>query len=67
LNLNEKSERDTHVVGHRRVVPLSASQRLGRLLQNLVVLFGKQSKQTAGDTEREREGGKGVRAVTTDE
>lgn len=45
----------THIVGQGCVVTLSASQRLRRLLQNLVVLFGKQSKQTAqGERHRER-------------
>lgn len=42
----------THVVGQGCVVALPASQRLRRLLQNLVVLLGKQSKQAA---QRERE------------
>lgn len=45
----------THIVGQGCVVILSASQRLRRLLQNLVVLFGKQSKQTVqGERDRER-------------
>lgn len=45
----------THIVGQGCVVTLSASQRLRRLLQNLVVLFGEQSKQTAqGERHRER-------------
>lgn len=45
----------THIVGQGCVVTLSASQRLRRLLQNLVVLFGKQSKQAAqGERHRER-------------
>lgn len=54
----------THVVGQGCVVALSALQRLRCLLQNLVVLLGKQSKQAAQtereekserDTEREKE------------
>lgn len=50
----------THVVGQGCVVALPASQRLRRLLQNLVVLLGKQSKQAA---QRERERGNRVRAA----
>lgn len=46
----------THIVRQRCAVSLSASQRLCCLLQNLVVLFGKQSKQAAGETDREKEG-----------
>lgn len=47
--------RVTHIVRQGCVVSLSTSQRLCCLLQNLVVLFGKQSKQTGEDTERGKE------------
>lgn len=45
----------THVVGQGCVVTLPASQRLRRLLQNLVVLLGKQSKQAEREKVRQRE------------
>lgn len=54
----------THIVWQRCALSLSASQRLCCLLQNLVVLFGKQSKQTAGETQRH---GKGMSVPVTDE